>query len=95
MSCSTTSAQAGRAGLATGLSKLTGQAGYTTGLILNQATQTLDRLGQFSAPATALALRAIEPTGPRAARKRAVVTNLTGSAIAVGARLAGVASLPG
>ena len=92
MSCSTNSAQAGRAGLMAGLSKLTGQAGYTSGVIFTQATQALDRVGQLSAPVTNLALRAIEPTGSRAARKRAATVKLTGTAIAVGARLAGLAS---
>lgn len=93
MSCSTRSAQAGRAGLVTGLSKLTGQAGYTSGVIFKQATQVLDQVGQFSAPLTALALRAIEPTGPPAARKRASRTKLMGAGIAVGARLAGLTPL--
>lgn len=93
MSCSTNSAQAGRAGLMAGLSKLTGQAGYTSGVIFTQATQALDRVGQFSAPVTALALRTVEPTGPRAARKRAATVKLTGTALAVGVRLAGLTPL--
>lgn len=93
MSCSTNSGQAGRAGLAAGLSKLTGQAGYASGVIFKQATQALDRVGQFSAPVTTLALRAIEPTGPRSARKRTATVKLTGTAIAIGVRLAGLAPL--
>jgi hypothetical protein len=79
--------------LAAGLSKLTGQAGYTSGVIFKQATQTLDRVGQFSAPVTDLVLRVVEPTSPRATRKRAAAAKLTGTAMAVGARLAGLAPL--
>lgn len=93
MSCSTRSAQVGRAGLVSGLSILSGRLSYTSGIIFEQATQALDRVGQVSTPATALAMQAIEPIGSQAVRKRAAVTRLAAAGLAAGARLAGLAPL--
>jgi hypothetical protein len=91
VSCNRGSVQTGQAATAVGVPGGSSKLGYTTGVLLNTATQTLDRVGQATAPAVEMALRVIEPTGPQASRQRAVAGRLLGSAVAVGARLAGVA----
>jgi len=93
VSCSTNSVLAGRAGVAAGLSTLNSKLSYTTGLMANQITQAVDRAGQLTTPAASLALQVIEPTSPRAARKKAAVSNLIGVAVVAGARVAGVAPI--
>lgn len=90
MSCNRGSVQTGMAAIAVGVPGASSKLGYTTGVLLKTATQTLDWVGQATAPVVKMALRVIEPTGPQATRQRAVVGRWLGSAVAVGARLAGV-----
>jgi len=95
VSCERASRQAGQAATAAGLSDANSRSGYTAGALLGAATRALDRLGQTTAPAAALALRVVEPTDPQAAKKRAAVGRIAGLALAVGTRAAGLAPVLG
>ncbi len=92
MSCARNSGLVSQAGQTTGgLSGLSNKLGYTIG----QLTPTMDRMGQAAAPVTGLAIQLLAPRGKRAVRKRAALARLTSTAVAVGARVAGVAPLLG
>jgi hypothetical protein len=91
VSCNRASVQTGQAATTVGVPGGSTKPGYTTGVLLNAATRTLDQVGQAAAPAVNTALRLIAPTGPQATRQRMAAGRLLGSAVIVGARLAGVA----
>lgn len=80
MSCQKQSRRVNQAGLATGLSQLSSQAGNRLGEWLDQATKEADSAGRAIAPAVTAALAVVSPTNPAQVSKQRVLSSAIVSA---------------